>query len=509
MPTPIYILAGQSNAVKLNGGAGGTDLQRYLEAMLGSGGAIGQAVAVGGTPLTFATAGQDWYSPAELQATLLATIRHALDTTPDSYFAGVMWVQGEADTFGTAAPSQYAARLTALVQSLDRGLAGYGSRTAGYTFAVLALSAASPMADERPNWDAIRAAQLGLSGGRFTVVDPDAVALANGVGLPAMFGPDGLHYRYTMSDMLLDALVAPLPLHRAGTAGADTLTGLAGRDSLSGLAGNDLLIGQAGRDSLYGGAGDDRIVTLGDGDRLHGGDGIDTLIFAGSPARVINLYLGTSTAAITFAGFENVTGGAGNDKIAGHAGANVLDGGAGHDVLSGFGGNDLLRGNTGNDALYGNTGADQVLGGTGNDTLRGGDQNDTLYGEAGDDLCQGGAGIDTLSGGSGNDRFEFRSPAEIATGVDVITDFSTGVGNHDRIWISAGFGPGLPVGALAASRFQSRADNLAQDADDRFIFRTTDKSLWFDANGSAAGGLVLVADLQASAWLTAADILIF
>jgi hypothetical protein len=54
-----------------------------------------------------------------------------------------------------------------------------------------------------------------------------------------------------------------------------------------------------------------------------------------------------------------------------------------------------------------------------------------------------------------------------------------------------------------------RADNLAQDADDRFVFRTTDATLWFDSNGSAAGGLTLVADLQAGATVTSADILLY
>ena len=62
---------------------------------------------------------------------------------------------------------------------------------------------------------------------------------------------------------------------------------------------------------------------------------------------------------------------------------------------------------------------------------------------------------------------------------------------------------------LAASQFEVRADNLAQDADDRFIFRTTDQTLWFDSNGNAGGGLSEVADLQASAVLTAANILIY
>jgi hypothetical protein len=59
---------------------------------------------------------------------------------------------------------------------------------------------------------------------------------------------------------------------------------------------------------------------------------------------------------------------------------------------------------------------------------------------------------------------------------------------------------------LAASRFIARADNLAQDADDRFIFRTTDTTLWWDDDGKGGHAAVLIADLQAGAALTAADI---
>ena len=91
----------------------------------------------------------------------------------------------------------------------------------------------------------------------------------------------------------------------------------------------------------------------------------------------------------------------------------------------------------------------------------------------------------------------------------MISDFLGVAGNNDSFQISAaGFGGGLVAGALAAGQFQTRADNLAQDGDDRFIFRTTDQTLWFDANGNLAGGLLMVADLQSGAVVTAGDILL-
>ena len=164
----------------------------------------------------------------------------------------------------------------------------------------------------------------------------------------------------------------------------------------------------------------------------------------------------------SYTGFENVTGTAFADRIGGNSGANVLKG----------------------------------AGGT-----------DSLFGQAGTDSLEGGSGADTLAGGAGNDAFVFRRLVELG---DRIIDFSsTAAGNDDRILISTGFGGGLTVGTLGAALFTARADNLAQDANDRFVFRTTDRTLWFDADGTGAAAGLLVATLQAGATMTAADIVIF
>ena len=104
-----------------------------------------------------------------------------------------------------------------------------------------------------------------------------------------------------------------------------------------------------------------------------------------------------------------------------------------------------------------------------------------------------------MTGGLGADQFTFVSRTD---GIDHITDFDA----SDVIAIdAAAFGGGLVVGALADSAFVARADNLAQDVDDRFIFRTTDNSLWFDRNGTDAGGLVQIAVIDGSIAPTAAD----
>lgn len=506
LPTPIYILAGQSNALNLNDDANGHALQQQLDLVMGPGMARGLVNAVGGAALTYGMGRQDWFSPGELQAGLITQIRAALNATPDSYLAGILWVQGEADTYGIAPAATYAARLTALVAGLDGALAGYGARTADFAFVVMALSAGAPVAVDRDNWTDIRNAQLGLTGDHFVVVDPDRVAAASGLAPAQLFGSDGLHYGANVGGLLLDALIVPVPQVFQGTFNADKLIGQIGNDRLIGLDGADVMAGGAGRDYVDGGAGNDLILTRGDGDRLVGGAGIDTLGFTGVAGVSVNLLRGTSGSDIMFWQFENVRGAAGADNIAGDAGANVLDGASGNDVLSGFFGNDRLFGADGADILYGNDGADQLFGGTGNDVLRGAAHNDILSGSDGQDILRGGAGIDQLTGGVGADCFDFVSFAEAQSGADQILDFGNSAFNNDWIRVTSAFGAGLMPGALAAGRFVAQASNLATDADDRFIFRTIDTTLWFDGNGSAAGGLTLLADLQAGATLTVADI---
>jgi serralysin len=148
-----------------------------------------------------------------------------------------------------------------------------------------------------------------------------------------------------------------------------------------------------------------------------------------------------------------------------------------------------------------NLGKDNVITGGGrNDQLNGFAGNDTLSGGAGNDKLWGGAGGDSLSSGSGADRFVYRSAQE---GGDRIADFG---GSDFFIFEGANFGFGKYFGLLRQANFHSGSSNRAVDATDRFIYRKTDDTLWFDANGSAAGGLALIADLKVDFQLAAGDI---
>ncbi len=145
---------------------------------------------------------------------------------------------------------------------------------------------------------------------------------------------------------------------------------------------------------------------------------------------------------------------------------------------------------------------DTIRGTAGPETLLGADGRDRLIGSDGFNFLVGGKGQDTLSGGADTDIFQMNAPADFG---DRITNFNALV---DTILFDIAFA-GRTGGSPTAAHFRTRADNQAQDANDRFIFRTTDKTLWFDRDGAGGQGPMMVVDLQQGATLTASDIFYF
>ncbi len=230
--------------------------------------------------------------------------------------------------------------------------------------------------------------------------------------------------------------------------------------------GNDVYNGTGGKviGTIYGEWGDDWFVTGRSADHIDGGDGIDTLDFSAATtlvkADLSNSANNAGQSAIhdTYTGIENVIG-------------------------SGF--NDVLTGDAQANALSGNAGADKLLGADGNDTLT------------------GGLGHDTLTGGNGFDTFVFNALAELG---DHITDYSH---NADVIaFEGSAFGYGDYQGAIDAADFVISTRAAALDSSDRFIFRTTDATLWFDADGKGGVAAVQVANLNDDAILTFENIVI-
>jgi Ca2+-binding RTX toxin-like protein len=148
-------------------------------------------------------------------------------------------------------------------------------------------------------------------------------------------------------------------------------------------------------------------------------------------------------------------------------------------------------------------GADNITGTAAADTINALAGNDTVNGLGGNDIIRGGSGVDVLTGGGGADQFVFDTPADL---FDSITDFSTA----DSIVIEgSAFSLGTYSGALSTAnlRIISNGRPIAADANDYFIFRSNDDTLWFDADGTGSIARVLLADLN-DVTFTSANILI-
>ncbi len=179
----------------------------------------------------------------------------------------------------------------------------------------------------------------------------------------------------------------------------------------------------------------------------------------------------------------------------GRDGDDYLDGGKGNDDVSGGAGNDRIFGRDGNDKLNGEAGDDLIDGGSGNDRL---------FGGAGSDNLAGGLGNDRLTGGTGNDNFLFATPLSASNNVDRIVDYAVA---DDTIQLeNLVFTALTATGPLAAGRFV--VGTKAMDADDFIIYNPNTGALYYDENGSVAGGKVKFATLDTGLALTYNDFVV-
>ncbi len=334
-----------------------------------------------------------------------------------------------------------------------------------------------------------------------------------------------------------------------GTALGDTISGLAANDKLYGGAGDDLLVGGAGKDILDGQSGGDEMSGGADNDTYFVEDINDVIIeLANEGTDIVNssasFTLSANVERLTLTGTENInaTGNAGNNTLLGNSGANRLEGKDGSDSLNGGAGADLMLGGAGSDSytvgdindalieLY-NQGTDSVsssitfilsptlenltltgsgaIEGSGNaskntlngngaaNTLLGFGSADKLSGGLGADILNGGTGKDTLTGGGDADAFQFGDAG--SSHWDNVTDFALG---QDTIAL-IGSAFGLAAGALAFELFAF--GTVATEAQHRVIYDQFTGNIWFDADGSGAGGRQQVASLTDGLALTFAD----
>lgn len=308
-----------------------------------------------------------------------------------------------------------------------------------------------------------------------------------------------------------------------GNAGANQLTGNAGNDWINGFAGADTLFGGAGSDTLVGGDGRDTYWVDDPGDWLveinpAPAGGVDTVY-----SSLSGTTLGTNieNGHILLAGSADLSGNALDNRLFAGPGDNQINGYEGSDTVSYVhgmvGGNGVVidlglvgkqdTAGSGFDTL---TGIENLIGTQHRDRLSGNDEdnrlagaagNDTLSGGAGDDLLAGGGGTDVLTGGAGADTFLFFTTN---TGIDVLTDFTSGVDQVQVVAANFDLLPGTAVTLLQSAMLPASSGNVSQ-----FLYSSADGSLWFDRDGGgSAFANAHIATLVGSPTLVASDILV-
>jgi Ca2+-binding RTX toxin-like protein len=223
-------------------------------------------------------------------------------------------------------------------------------------------------------------------------------------------------------------LAANVEVGRIVAAGAASLTGNAGNNTLYAGVGNNVLDGAAGSDTVSYAYGANSAVTVSLAvatAQATGGSGTDTLL---------NL--------------EHLTGSGFGDNLTGNAGDNVLDGGAGVDTMTGGDGSDTYyvrdsgdlavetnaAASGGTDIVYSYV-ASHTLGAniekgrifaSGAANLTGSSGNNTLYASAGNNVLDGAGGTDTVS-------YAYGASAGVAVSLAITTGQATGGSGTDTL----------------------------------------------------------------------------
>jgi Ca2+-binding RTX toxin-like protein len=101
------------------------------------------------------------------------------------------------------------------------------------------------------------------------------------------------------------------------------------------------------------------------------------------------------------------------------------------------------------------------------------------------------------------DQFVMDTALNALTNVDTITDFN--VADDTIVLDHAVFAALTGMGTLAAAQFVANASGTAKDAGDRIVYEADTGKLFYDANGSSAGGSVQFAQLSTGLSLTNQD----
>jgi serralysin len=322
----------------------------------------------------------------------------------------------------------------------------------------------------------------------------------------------------------------------SGGGSADIILGLQGNDDLYGANGADFLLGGAGDDEFFYFSGGETSDGLGAFDYIEGGDGIDAINVSDS-VQFTDVSI-SSIERLTYTDNPNtdfrfitvsasqIGGGqlASNLLLTGAADTDVFQINMGSTTYldltdftfaswtsgaSVFGGDRVqINGDDSSETIVGTVRNDYIEGGLGNDRLYGYLAADTLLGGDGNDVLYGGLGLDTISTGAGSDIVMFETAPSSATNFDDITDFSVPL---DTIWMKKSIFTGLgALGTLTADQFKTIGiAGASVDASDRVIYDRSTGFLYYDMNGSAAGGAAKIAEMATGLIVTNADFFVY
>ena len=162
---------------------------------------------------------------------------------------------------------------------------------------------------------------------------------------------------------------------------------------------------------------------------------------------------------------------------------------------------DFVAGTAGNTSF---TDIEKAVTGDFNDTLTGDAAAQNLTARAGSDTLAGAGGVDTLWGGAGADTFIFREAG--TANADTIADWTSGsdeIALDNAIMNTLGADGDFVAGD---ARFWASSTGTAHDANDRVIYNTNTRGLYYDADGTGSGAAQLIATVQAGAAIAATDI---
>ncbi|TBN37754.1 calcium-binding protein [Paracoccus subflavus] len=292
----------------------------------------------------------------------------------------------------------------------------------------------------------------------------------------------------------------------------DVFIGNADRNDFAGLRGND----------VFNGGGDHRDrVRYGDDYWQGGRQGIvvdlETSNIGGVIRGTIRDGFGNRDTVINI---ERVNGTRYNDVFVGSSERNAFVGAEGRDVFNGMGSRDAISFDVGYTGVA-QTGivvnlrlaANQIRNdGFGNietalsiEDIWASEQNDRLIMNGADNFVFGRDGADTMTGGGGNDTFAWEDGDEFASG-DRITDFiATGAPNIDRL----AFAVDAFDNMTTTLRLVNGASATSAAGIGQFVFNSANDTLFWDRNGSAAGGVAAVVVLTGVNALTSANFDLF